>query len=211
MAANHELKYIPVEIKEVHPDGTFTGLASQYGTEDLGGDVIDKGAFTKSLAENPVVPVLWQHDSREVIGKGTVKEWGNKITIDGALDMQDPIAVKAYNKMKAALVKGLSIGFTTVKSTWEDIQGRMVRHISELKLWEVSIVTFPMLPQAQVTRVKSAEEIELEERVARLEQALQATKGTPVPDPSVTDPQKEQEQKLIADFVEESEFILNNK
>lgn len=181
MAVSTELKYIPVEIKEVREDGTFTGIASKYGEEDLGGDVIDKGAFTKTISENPIVPILWQHKSDEVIGSGQVKEWGNRVTIEGKLDLEDPTAVKAYRKMKAALVNGLSIGFSAVKHTWEEVEGRAVRHISELKLWEVSVVTFPMLPAAQVTRVKGAEDIE--SRIARLEEALQATKGTPEPEP----------------------------
>jgi len=181
------------EIKELNDDGTFHGIASVIGEEDLGGDVIDKGAFKRTVAANPTVPILWQHMSAEVIGIGEVKEWQNKLVIDGRLDMDDPMAQKAHRKMKNKLVKGLSIGFQTIKSTWEDIEGRMVRHIQELKLWEVSVVTFPMQPSAQVTRVKNAEDSEA--RLSRLEkdfQALQAKLGTPAvapPDsPPATDP-----------------------
>lgn len=195
MAVSTELKYIPVEIKEVREDGTFTGIASKYGEEDLGGDVIDKGAFTKTISENPVVPILWQHKSDEVIGSGQMKEWGNKVTIDGKLDLEDPTAVKAHKKMKGGLVKGLSIGFSTVKHTWEEVEGRTVRHISELKLWEVSVVTFPMLPAAQVTRVKSEQTINAEvdpkaiaDAVLEQIMALQANKGAPVEPPKVKEP-----------------------
>lgn len=143
------------ELKEVNDDGSFVGIASVYGVEDLGGDVIEKGAFKKTISENPAVPILWQHKSDEVIGMGTVKEWQGKVLLEGQLDLDDPTAMKAYKKMKSKLIKGLSIGFNTIKHTWEDVEGRMVRHITELKLWEVSVVTFPMLPSAQVTRVKS--------------------------------------------------------
>lgn len=191
-----DLQYTPIfEIKELNEDGTFHGIASVYGEEDLGGDVIDKGAFKRTIAANPTVPVLWQHQTDEVIGMGAIKEWQNKLVIDGTLDMEDPTALKAYRKMKNKLVKGLSIGFQTIKSTWEDIEGRMVRHVQELKLWEVSIVTFPMLPAAQVTRVKNAEDSEA--RVTRLEadfQALQAKLGTqakeapPDPPPALDPP-----------------------
>lgn len=158
------------EIKEVAEDGSFEGIASVYGVEDLGGDVVDKGAFSKTISENAVVPILWQHKSDEVIGEGEVSEWQNKIRIKARLDLEDETAKKAYRKMKRKLIKGLSIGFQTVKSSWEDVEGRMVRHIGELKLWEVSVVTFPMLPAAQVTRVKSAED----ERIARLESQVSA-------------------------------------
>jgi len=177
-----------LEVKEIQDDGTFTGTASMYDVEDLGGDVIEKGAFTKTISEHPTVPILWQHDSSEVIGQGEVKEVGNKITLAAKLDLEDPLAQKAHRKLKNKLIKGLSIGFQAVKSTWQDVKDgdatRYVRRIQELKLWEVSVVTFPMLPQAQVTRVKHADEYEA--RIARLEdelKALQATKGTPTPEP----------------------------
>jgi HK97 family phage prohead protease len=195
------MERITLEIKEVSEDGTFTGIASAYGVEDLQGDVIDKGAFKKTIAENPNIPILWQHNPEEVIGEGTVKEWQGKIMLDGRLDLEDPTAQKAYQKLKKKLIKGLSIGFKTIKSSWEDVEGRMVRHISELKLWEVSVVTFAALPDAMVTRVKSADEIEkrikaLEEKFAgyhmlpaiTVEQCRAAARGE---DPQLTDEQKE--------------------
>lgn len=189
------------ELKEVGADGTFRGIASVYGVEDLGGDVIDKGAFTKTLSENPSIPILWQHDSKEVIGRGEVKEWQGKILITGTLDMEDPAAQKAHRKMKANLVRGLSIGFSTIKSTWETIGEKMVRHIGELKLWEVSVVTFPMLPAAQVTSVKSAEE--LAARLERAEQeirALKAAQSTPLPEPvKVIEPPITKKQEPVID------------
>lgn len=162
---------LQLEIKEVKESGTFSGIAAVCGTEDLGGDVIDKGAFRKTINDNPIVPVLWQHKSDEVIGEGTLSEWQGRLLLKGKLDMDDPTAQKAHRKMMNGLVKGLSIGFQTIKSTWEDIEGRMIRHIQEMKLWEVSVVTFPMMPQAQVTRVKSAD---VEERVKRIEEQVSA-------------------------------------
>ena len=168
------------ELKEMESDGTFKGIASAYGAEDLGGDVIEKGAFTKTIQENDTIPVLWQHRAAEVIGMGQVKEWQGKIMISGQLDMEDPIAQNAFRKMKKGMVRGLSIGYQTLKSFWEDSAGKSIRHITELKLFEVSLVTFPMLPAAQVTAVKDNDE--LKARLARVEDellALKATKGTP--------------------------------
>lgn len=176
------------ELKEVNEDGSFVGIASVYGVEDLGGDVIEKGAFRKTISENPTVPILWQHKSEEVIGSGTVKEWQGKVLLEGQLDLEDPTAMKAYKKMKSKLIKGLSIGFNTIKHTWEDVEGRMVRHITELKLWEVSVVTFPMLPAAQVTRVKSATEEALESRVRDLEAKFQALQAQTTPEPEPVTP-----------------------
>ncbi len=165
-----DYKDFKIDVKEVGEDGTFTGIASVYGEEDLGGDVIQKGAFTRTIAENPEVPVLWQHKPDEVIGKGALREFGRKIILDGKLDLEDPTAMKAYKKMKAGLIKGLSIGFSVISQAWKEVEDRAVRYITELRLWEVSIVTFPMLPAAQVTRVKTRNE-EF--------QATEATNGTP--------------------------------
>lgn len=134
--------------------GEFTGVASVCGVEDLGGDLIEAGAFSKTVAENPIVKVLWQHDPSEVIGQGKLQELGAMLTIKGQLDMDDPQARKVYGKLKKGLISGLSIGFQALKVIWEETKERYLRHITELKVWEVSIVTFPMLPQAQVTSIK---------------------------------------------------------
>lgn len=175
---------VKADIKELKEDGSFSGVASVYEVEDLGGDVIDRGAFKKTLSENPEVLILWQHKRDEVIGDGTVKEWQNKVLLEGRLDLEDPVGLKAYQKLKKKLIKGLSIGFQTIKATWEEVEEngrtRYIRHIQELKLWEVSIVTFPMLPAAQVTRVKHAE---VDSRIARLEEQVQALSAKQVATP----------------------------
>ncbi|CAB4166484.1 COG3740 Phage head maturation protease [uncultured Caudovirales phage] len=172
--------HIYTEIKAMGEDGTFTGIASMYGVTDLEGDVIEKGAFTKTIRENPEVPVLWQHDDEEVIGLGTVTEKGNKIEVTGKLDMEDPVALNAYRKIKNGLVKGLSIGFMAVKKTYGEEDGKYVRRLQEIKLMEVSIVTFPAMTQAQITSVKAADETT--QRIKALEDkisALEAEKAAP--------------------------------
>ena len=153
---------IPFELKEATDAGKFSGIASVYGALDLGGDIVERGAFSKTLAERPTVPVLWQHRTDEVIGEGRLKSTQSGLTIDALLDMEDPVASKAFRKLKNGLIRGLSIGYEVVKDEIEN----GVRHLKELKLWEVSIVTFPMLPAAQVTSVKA---FDLEEMKAALE------------------------------------------
>ena len=56
--------------------------------------------------------------------------------------------------MKTGALDGLSIGFRTVKARTEPKTG--VRRILEADLWEISVVTFPMLPSARVSNVKHA-------------------------------------------------------
>lgn len=145
----HKLTF-PFQVKDADDTGTFSGLASVYGNVDLGGDVVERGAFSKTLSENPTVPVLWQHDSREVIGSGVLRNTREGLAIDATLDMEDPVAQKAYRKLKKGYMKGLSIGFDTM----EDEVKNNIRHLKEIKLWEVSVVTFPMQLGAMVNSVK---------------------------------------------------------
>lgn len=177
---------IYTEIKAIGNDGTFTGIASMYGVSDVEGDIIEKGAFTKTIRENPEVPILWQHEEDEVIGLGTVAEKGNKIEVTGKLDMEDPVAQNAYRKIKNGLVKGLSIGFMAIKKTFGEENGVFVRRLQEIKLMEVSIVTFPAMAQAQITSVKNADEIA--QRLAAAEARLSALeqKATTEPAPAAT-------------------------
>jgi uncharacterized protein len=169
-----------LEVKELKEDGSFRGIASMYDVEDLGGDIIEKGAFKKTLAENSTVPILWQHDSARPIGSGEVKEAGSKIVIQGKLLLSVSSAREAYELLREKIVKGLSIGFQSIRSKFEELEEdgktRYLRRIQELKLWEVSVVTFPMLPQAQVTIVKTAV---IEDRIRELEEKLQALQVPP--------------------------------
>ena len=189
-------EFLEVELKEVAEDGTFKGIASVMGMEDLGGDIINKGAFTKTVSENPRIPILWQHDAHEVIGEGEVKEWQGKLLITGKLDLEDPMGAKAYQKMKRRLVKGLSIGFQAIKTSWGSVGEKTVRYIDELKLWEVSVVTFPMLPAAQVTSVKAHND--LEARITALENEFKALaeKLAPAAEPKTGEPVEDHSQAM---------------
>lgn len=181
-----ELIYKSMELKEVSETGTFRGIASIYGVEDHGNDMIMKGAFTKTLSENATVPLLWQHRSSDVIGEVTLKEWQGKVMADGTLDMEDPDVVnKYYGKMKRKLVKGLSIGFQVIKDTWINEEGKSIRQILELKLWELSVVTFPMLAGAQITSVKSKEEQAYLAQLAQKDQEIEALKAKILPEPPI--------------------------
>jgi HK97 family phage prohead protease len=173
MATRQKL-VLPLKVKSVSDEGSFQGMASLFGVLDLQGDVVDAGAFTKTVLENPVVPILWQHQTDEVIGSGTIRNTPSGLAIDGELDMDDPVALKAHGKLCKGLIRGLSIGFETVK---DEIKNG-IRHLVEVKLWEVSIVTLAALPSAQVTSVKAAEERErarerrVSEQIAEIKELL---------------------------------------
>jgi uncharacterized protein len=143
-------------IKALKEDGTFEGLAAVYGNEDLGGDIIEPGAFTKTIKDKEgVVPVLWQHNADEPIGRGDLKDSKEGLLITGKLVLESDVARKAHALMKADVLQGLSIGYDTVVSEYD--RETDIRRLKELKLWEVSVVTFPMNPKATITTVKAAE------------------------------------------------------
>ncbi len=141
-----------MEIKEITPEGIFEGMLSPYGNVDEGGDIVEPGAYTKNLKEKGLTrPLLWQHKRDIPIGELSLEDRPAGLWCKGKLLMEDPDAQKAHRFMKAGIVKGLSIGFETIKDAIES----GVRHLKEIKLYEGSIVTFPMNEMALITSVKS--------------------------------------------------------
>jgi HK97 family phage prohead protease len=140
-----------LKIKSVDDQGTFVGLGAVYNNVDLGGDLIEPGAFNRTLSAGKKFPVLWQHDPSNPIGSCSVTDTPSGLQVNGTLELSDPTAKKAHTFLKSGVIRGLSIGYDTIQSSYSGD----VRHLTELKLWEISCVTFPMNESAQVTGVKS--------------------------------------------------------
>lgn len=148
------------QIKEIGEQGVFTGMAAVYGNVDLGKDKIIPGAFTKTLADKGgEVPILWQHDHREPIGLAKLTDSKEGLHIRGELVLESPVAQKAYAMLKKGVLKGLSIGFDAITEKME----KGIRNLTEIKLWETSLVTFPMNELALVDSVKGMNDEELAE------------------------------------------------
>lgn len=130
-------------------DGTtISGYASLFGKPDQGGDIVEKGAYAASLAKGRGVKMLWQHDPAQPIGVwDEVREDATGLWVKGRLLTDIAKGREAASLIAARAIDGLSIGYRTVKSRKDD-KGR--RLLSELELWEVSLVTFPMLRDARV-------------------------------------------------------------
>lgn len=137
---------------ELGADASIAGYASLFGEADQGGDIVVKGAYTASLdrlrACSTKVKLLWQHDPSQPIGVwDEVREDDKGLYVKGRLLTETRQGFEAAALIKAGALDGLSIGYRTVKAE-RDAKGR--RHLAELELWEVSLVTFPMLQQARV-------------------------------------------------------------
>lgn len=143
-----------MEIKEISAEGTFEGRLSPYGNVDQGGDVVEYGAYDKTLADKGNTrPLLWQHKSDSPIGQLALESRADGLWCKGQLLMVLAEAQKAYVLIKAGIVRGLSIGFEAIK---DSVEGG-VRHLKEIKLYEGSIVTFPMNEMALIMSVKGFE------------------------------------------------------
>ncbi|MEM8773447.1 MAG: HK97 family phage prohead protease [Pseudomonadota bacterium] len=128
------------------------GYASLFGDTDRGGDVVERGAYAASLkkleAERGQVKMLWQHDPAQPIGVwDEVREDEKGLYVKGRLLPEVERAREAAALIAEGAINGLSIGYRTVKATKNDKGQRLLK---ELELWEVSLVTFPMLPSARV-------------------------------------------------------------
>ena len=135
-------------------DGTFAGLAASYGNVDDGGDVIEPGAFKEfEFTKNDTIRILYQHDSDLPMGQGKLEEAEAGLRIAGKLNLNVPRVAEAHEFMKDGVLDGLSIGYTVLPGGATFDKG--VRHLTGLKLWEVSVVTFGMNTLARVEAVKS--------------------------------------------------------
>jgi HK97 family phage prohead protease len=179
-------RYAGLTLKGVSGDGTFSGYASLFGEVDLGRDAIERGAFAGSIDKRGAggVRMLFQHDPAEVIGRWTVlREDERGLYVEGKLATDVERAREVLALMKAGALDGLSIGFRAVKTRADRKAG--VRRILEADLWEISVVTFPMLPTARVSNVKhrrfyrdrETELVRLMRRAARKMASHHFTKG----------------------------------
>lgn len=144
----------PIPIDE---DGRFAGYASAFGLVDESGDVVMPGAFAKSLGKrgSAGVRMLFQHDPKEPIGLWeTIREDGFGLWVEGRLVPGVPRADALRRLIEKRAVDGLSIGFRTVRATREGGQRAQSgghRKLWQIDLWEISIVTFPMLDRARIS------------------------------------------------------------
>lgn len=151
----YELKFVDVDLGDLGVGGTFSGYASLFGRVDLGKDIVERGAFAKSLRTRGAggIRMLFQHDPNEPIGVWTeIREDDRGLFVRGRLTTDVARARDVLNLMRGGALDGLSIGFRAVKARNDSASG--VRRILEADLWEISVVTFPMLPGARIDSIK---------------------------------------------------------
>jgi HK97 family phage prohead protease len=152
-----ERKFLAVPPTAVDAVGVFEGYASLFGEADLGKDVVMPGAFRDSLKTRGAAQVrlLWQHDPAQPIGRWlSIAEDLRGLRVRGQLNLAVERARDIHALMRDGAVDGLSIGFRVERARAERPTG--LRRLEKLDLWEISVVTFPMLPGARFETVKQS-------------------------------------------------------
>jgi hypothetical protein len=162
-----EYKRLKFDLEEYDEEqGIFSGYAAVFGNIDTGGDIIEPGAFTKTIAEGwERVKILALHNDYELpIGKPLeLREDAHGLYIKGKIsDTTTGRDVKTL--LRDRVLNEMSIGYDPVTFDYDSEDG--IRHLREVKLWEVSIVTWAMNPEAIVTGYKATETAQRADQMA---------------------------------------------
>jgi HK97 family phage prohead protease len=139
----------------IDADCTVEGYASLFGEIDQARDMVMRGAFSDTLAARGVrrIPMLFQHDPSEPTGIWLeLREDHRGLFALGRLVPEVTRGPELLSLLRAGAIDGLSIGFRTAKARIDP--STRIRRLYAVDLWELSIVTFPMLMGARVRNVK---------------------------------------------------------
>lgn len=161
---------IRFESRSVGDDGRIEGYGSVFGVTDAYSDIIASGAFDNSLAEHRAAgtmpAMLWQHNADTPCGVWEdMREDARGLRVEGRLALDTQAGREAHALLKMGALNGLSIGF--VSKQWSYDRDSETRTLTEIDLWEVSIVTFPANQRARIDAVKAVNTIRDAERFLR--------------------------------------------
>tara|TARA_R100001510_G_C7646394_1_gene203703 strand:- start:747 stop:1619 length:873 start_codon:yes stop_codon:yes gene_type:complete len=160
LALNCEWKMPDEEEEDDRYKGTFSGYASVFGNKDLGGDVVVRGAFKESIRKKKAknIKFLYMHKTDKPIGVFTkVDEDDRGLQVEGKLALGTQLGKETYELMKMGAITGLSIGYKVDAKGYSYDERSRRRKLKEVDLMEISAVTFPMNPKAQIRQVKGTE------------------------------------------------------
>lgn len=143
----------PLQVLNGH--GVFTGYASLFGKRDAAGDIVMPGAFAASLKTRKTenIRLLFQHDPAEPVGTWLdIRETERGLFVRGRLDANVQRGRELLSLLNCGGIDGLSIGFKTVLAQRD--RALNARRLIAIDLWEISLVTFPMLDGARVSETK---------------------------------------------------------
>jgi len=158
---------LPFQVKAVDDEqGFIEAYGSVFDNEDLGGDTVRPGAFKRTIQNNKMrmqsgksdhlAVMLWQHDPDRPIGKWTeLKEDSHGLLCKGQIVLSTQLGKDAYELIRAGVINEFSIGYDVPNGGSHYDKDTGMRQLTELRLWEVSPVTFAMNQEALLVGVKS--------------------------------------------------------
>jgi HK97 family phage prohead protease len=156
-----ETKTFRMEIKELTEEGKFQGYLSVFNNIDAGGDLVEPGAFKRTLRGNKAFPLGWSHsfqEPKQVIGTFHAKEDNFGLLMDGKFFMDQSGGKEAHGVTKqlyeAGVKIGLSIGYKAMQWEMDEKAKQTIRRLKEVQLFEGSLTLFPMNDQALIQAVK---------------------------------------------------------
>jgi HK97 family phage prohead protease len=171
-----------LRVKEISGDGVFAGYASMFGELDQQNEIVAPGAFARTLAawrkKAQMPAMLWMHDPTQPIGLWlSLREDNSGLAVEGRLALRTQKGAEAYELLRLKALTGLSIGYRVVSSRVD--AKRKARVLTDVDLFEISLVTFPANEAARVSVVKSpaSDRRELRAAALRLRQAAEALTG----------------------------------
>lgn len=158
-----DIKTFAFNFKEVSEGdkGKVSGYASVFENVDLGLDVVERGAFSKTIQESGgKFTILADHRPSKQIGWNVkANEESVGLWVEGEWDIKEVALARerfslAKSGLKLGVPVGLSIGYRTIKSE-PDRDRPAITRLKELKLYEYSQVVFPMNTAANVSGIKN--------------------------------------------------------
>jgi len=111
-------------------------------------ELIEPSSFTKTLSERDDVQLLVNHDglplARTKSGTLTLSQDDVGLYMEAELDAADPDVAAVVPKMRRGDLDEMSFAFQVVQQQWSP--DFTERHVKEVKLFDVSLVTFPANP-----------------------------------------------------------------
>lgn len=145
-----------LDVKSINDDGDIEGLAVGYGNIDHGGDIVMPGAITKSISGRASIPMLLYHDQQRPVGVwNSFNETADGLRVKGRFS-PTTAGREAREDAKCGALGGLSMGYNTIRHR---IEGK-ARHLLEVALHEISLVTIAMNDKTRVTSVKEIEDLQ---------------------------------------------------
>lgn len=152
-------KAFDIEIKALDDQGKFEGYANTFGLVDSYGEEVVKGAFKRTIANwrtsGRKLPMLSQHDYKTVVGyfdPNDMEEDEKGLKVAGQILTNTQAGHDDYERAKHGLLR-MSIGFDTLADEFDKKKG--VRYLKEIRLWEISLVTFPANEDSVITAIKA--------------------------------------------------------